>query len=74
MLGWGVPPDHTSSFPTYIAAYGTLTGELGGFTVDLISFASPARVLAGDLNTDSFAPPHARDVANTPPTEKDAQR
>ncbi len=58
-------PDHTSSFPTFIAAYGALTGKLGGFTADLISFASPARVLACDLNTDPFALPHARDVANT---------
>ncbi len=61
----GVPQDHTSSFPTFIAAYGALTGKLGGFTADLISFASPARVLAWALNTDSFAPPPARDVANT---------
>jgi len=62
---WGVPQDHTSSFPTFIAAYGALAGRLGGFTADLISSASPARVLAWDLNTDPFAPPHARDVANT---------
>ncbi len=65
LCGWGLPQDHTSSFPTLIAAYGALTGKLGGFTADLISFASPARVLACDLNTDPFALPHARDVANT---------
>ncbi len=61
----GCTPRPHQLVPTFIAAYGARTGKLGGFTADLISFASPARVLAWALNTDPFAPPHARDVANT---------